>query len=228
MWSAAPRIGLATAQGAARTIAFAENRAIFDGYAAADIGGIRPGASNEPVPLPTAVAGYPAIVAQAVDRLRLAGVEGPYRLVLGDDPFTAISGGSEEGYPVLQHINRLVDGDIIWAPGIMGGVVLTTRGGDFELDLGQDLSIGYLSHTAEAVELYLGAFAGGAESYAKDLGQRYSPVRLMCSHPNGETWASRSGAIWVPLAARVLTTSPSFMVFQNMMMAASRFIPAMR
>ena len=159
---------------AARTIAFAENRAIFDGYAAADIGGIRPGASTcrasertssaaEPSPsdcattrtLPTAVAGYPAIVAQAVDRLRLAGVEGPYRLVLGDDPFTAISGGSEEGYPVLQHINRLVDGDIIWAPGITGGVVLTTRGGDFELDLGQDLSIGYLSHTAEVVELYL-------------------------------------------------------------------------
>ena len=56
---------------------------------------------------------------------------------------------------MLQHINRLVDGDIIWAPGITGGVVLTTRGGDFELDLGQDLSIGYLSHTAEVVELYL-------------------------------------------------------------------------
>jgi len=73
-----------------------------------------------------------------------------------------------------------------------------------------------------------GRLREGAESYAKDLGQRYSPVRLMCSHPNGETWASRSGAIWVPLAARVLTTSPSFMVFQNMMMAASRFIPAMR
>src|SRR3546814_6674310 len=70
-----------------------------------------------------------------------------------------------------------------------------------------------------------GRLREGAESYAKDLGQRYSPVRLMCSHPNGETWASRSGAIWVPLAARVLTTSPSFMVFQNMMMAASRFIP---
>jgi catecholate siderophore receptor len=78
------------------------------------------------------------------------------------------------------------------------------------------------------LEAYRGRLREGAESYAKDLGQRYSPVRLMCSHPNGETWASRSGAIWVPLAARVLTTSPSFMVFQNMMMAASRFIPAMR
>lgn len=79
-----------------------------------------------------------------------------------------------------------------------------------------------------SIEVVGGRLREGAESYAKDLGQRYSPVGLMCSHPNGETWASRSGAIWVPLAARVLTTSPSFMVFQNMMMAASRFIPAMR
>jgi uncharacterized linocin/CFP29 family protein len=140
---------------AARTIAYAENRAVFDGYAAAEIGGIRPGASNEPAPLPAAVSGYPAVVAQAVDRLRLAGVEGPYRLVLGDDQFTAISGGSEEGYPILQHIKRLVDGEIIWVPGIAGGAVLSTRGGDFELNLGQDLSIGYLSHTDKVVELYL-------------------------------------------------------------------------
>ncbi|OHT20573.1 family 1 encapsulin nanocompartment shell protein [Edaphosphingomonas haloaromaticamans] len=140
---------------AARKIAYAENRAVFDGYAGADIGGIRPGASNEAVTLPLDVSGYPAVVAQAVDRLRLAGVEGPYRLVLGDDPFTAVSGGSEEGYPVLQHIRRLVEGEIIWAPGIAGGLVLTTRGGDFELDLGQDLSIGYLSHTDKMVELYL-------------------------------------------------------------------------
>ena len=140
---------------AARKIAYAENRAVFDGYAAAGIGGIRSGASNDPVALPPAPMGYPAVVARAVDRLRLAGVEGPYRLVLGDGPFTAISGGSEEGYPVLEHIRRLVEGDIVWAPGIDGGLVLTARGGDFELSLGQDLSIGYLSHTDKVVELYL-------------------------------------------------------------------------
>ena len=49
---------------------------------------------------------------------------------------------------------RLVEGEIVWAPGIEGGLVLTTRGGDFELDLGQDLSIGYLSHSGTEVELY--------------------------------------------------------------------------
>jgi len=140
---------------AARKIAYAEDRAVFDGYAAAGIGGIRPGASNPALTLPAAAMGYPGVIAQAVNELRLAGVQGPYRLVLGAEAYTAISGGSEEGYPVLQHIQRLVDGEIIWAPAIAGGLLLTARGGDFELDLGQDVSIGYLSHSATDVELYL-------------------------------------------------------------------------
>jgi uncharacterized linocin/CFP29 family protein len=140
---------------AARKIAFAEDRSVFDGYAAAGIQGVREGASNPAVTLPANVAGYPAAVAQAVNLLRLAGVEGPYVLVLGSDPYTAMAGGSEEGYPVLQHIQRLVDGEIVWAPAIEGGLVVTTRGGDFELDIGQDISIGYLSHSDTTVELYL-------------------------------------------------------------------------
>lgn len=140
---------------AARKIAFAEDRAVFDGWAAAGIGGIRPGASNKALALPSAVTGYPAAIAQAVNQLRLAGCNGPYRLVLGAEPFTALSGGSEEGYPVLHHILRIVDGEIVWAPAIEGGLVLTTRGGDFELDIGQDFSIGYRSHTDKTVELYL-------------------------------------------------------------------------
>ena len=140
---------------AARKIAFAEDRAVFDGYAAAGIGGIRRGASIPPLTLPSDAKGYPAVVSQAVNELRLAGVDGPYILVLGPDPFVAVSGGSEDGYPVLQHIQRLVDGEIIWAPAIEGGLVLTTRGGDFELDLGQDISIGYLGHTDATVDLYL-------------------------------------------------------------------------
>lgn len=140
---------------AARILAFAEDRAVFDGYAAAGIGGIRPGADKPVLALPSAAKAYPAVVAQAVDQLRLAGVNGPYRRGLGADAHTAISGSSEDGYPVLQHIQRLVDGEIVWAPAIAGGLVLTGRGGDFELDLGQDISIGYLGHTAAEVELYL-------------------------------------------------------------------------
>ena len=139
---------------AARTIAFAEDRAVFDGYAAAGIQGIREGSSNPGVVLPSNVRGYPGAVAQAVSHLRLAGVNGPYALVLGAEAYTAASGGSDEGYPVFHHIERVVDGGIIWAPAIEGGLVLTTRSGDFALDIGQDISIGYQSHSRTVVELY--------------------------------------------------------------------------
>jgi uncharacterized linocin/CFP29 family protein len=143
------------AKEAARKIAFAEDRSVFDGYAAAGIEGIRKGSSNPPLTLPSHVKGYSGAVAQAVSQLRLAGVNGPYALLLGAEAYTAVSGGSDEGYPVLHHIQRLVDGEIVWAPAIEGGFVLSTRGGDFELDIGQDISIGYLSHSKTIVELYL-------------------------------------------------------------------------
>ncbi|TWC00689.1 putative linocin/CFP29 family protein [Bradyrhizobium macuxiense] len=139
---------------AARKIAFAEDRAVFDGYAAAGIQGIRQGTSNPVLNLPSSLKNYPTVVAQAVSQLRLAGVNGPYTLLLGTDPYTAIGGATDDGYPVLQHIQRLIDGKIIWAPAIAGGVLLTTRGGDFQLSIGQDLSIGYLSHSATSVQLY--------------------------------------------------------------------------
>jgi uncharacterized linocin/CFP29 family protein len=140
---------------AARKIAFAEDRAVFEGYAAAGIEGIRQAASNTAVTLPSKVASYPCAVAQAVSELRLAGVNGPYALLLGADAYTAVSGGSDEGYPVLQHVRRLLDADIIWAPAIAGGIVVSTRGGDFELNVGQDLSIGYLAHSETTVKLFL-------------------------------------------------------------------------
>lgn len=140
---------------AARQIAFAEDRTVFEGYAAAGIEGLRQGTSNPAVVLPANPAAYPGAVARAVAELRLAGCEGPYALVLGADAYTAASGGSDDGYPVFHHIERVVDGGIVWAPAINGAFVLTTRGGDFELDIGQDIAIGYSSHTATTVELYL-------------------------------------------------------------------------
>jgi uncharacterized linocin/CFP29 family protein len=143
------------AKDAARQIAFAEDGAIFDGYAAAGIGGIRQGTSNPIVALPSDVRGYPESIAQALSQLRLVGVNGPYAVVFGADAYTALAETSDHGYPVLEHVKRLIKDDIIWAPAIAGGFVMTTRGGDFALHLGQDVSIGYSSHTETAVRLYL-------------------------------------------------------------------------
>ena len=143
------------AKDAARQLAYAEDRAIFDGYKAAGIVGIREGSSNPSLSLPADVADYPAVIAKALEQLRLAGVDGPYSVLLGADAYTALSEATDKGYPVQEHIKRLVNGEIIWAPAIDGGSVLSTRGGDFDLHIGQDLSIGYLSHTDQVVRLYL-------------------------------------------------------------------------
>jgi uncharacterized linocin/CFP29 family protein len=140
---------------AARQIAFAEDRAIFEGYAAAGIEGVRQGTSNPIMTLPADVRDYPDAIAQALSQLRLVGVNGPYVALFGADAYTALAETSDHGYPVLEHVKRLVNDEIIWAPAIAGGFVLTTRGGDFDLHIGQDVSIGYLSHTDAAVRLYL-------------------------------------------------------------------------
>jgi uncharacterized linocin/CFP29 family protein len=143
------------AKDAARKIAFAEDRAIFNGYAGANIQGIREGTSNPIMTLPADVRDYPDAVAQALSQLRLVGVNGPYSVLLGAKAYTQLAETRDHGYPVLEHVKRIVDGNLIWAPAIEGAFVLTTRGGDFELNLGQDISIGYLSHTDTTVRLYL-------------------------------------------------------------------------
>lgn len=140
---------------AAKKLAFVEDRAIFEGYPAASIEGVRSASSNPALTLPNDARDFPDVISQALSGLRLAGVDGPYSVLLSADVYTKVSETTEHGYPIREHLHRVVDGDIIWAPAIDGAFVLTTRGGDFDLQLGADLAIGYLSHDTETVQLYL-------------------------------------------------------------------------
>src|SRR5580693_6478503 len=143
------------AKDAARKLAFAEDRAIFEGYDAAGIVGVRQGTSNPKKSLPADVRKYPEAFAEALSQLRMVGVNGPYAILLSADAYTELTETSDYGYPVLEHVKRMVEGKIIWAPAIDGAFVVTTRGGDLDLHVGQDFSIGYLSHTDTHVRLYL-------------------------------------------------------------------------
>jgi uncharacterized linocin/CFP29 family protein len=59
------------------------------------------------------------------------------------------------GYPLLDHLRKILGGPLVWAPGVRGAVVVSLRGGDFLFDAGEDLSVGYETHDADAVQLYL-------------------------------------------------------------------------
>jgi uncharacterized linocin/CFP29 family protein len=141
---------------AAREMALAEDGAVFHGFGAAGITGIVEASSDAALTIAEDYEAYPAQVAKAVARLKTAGVAGPYAIALGAKCYTGLSQTTMKGgYPVMQHVQRLLDGPIVWAPAIDGAVVLSLRGGDFELTVGRDLSIGYAGHDANSVQLYI-------------------------------------------------------------------------
>jgi uncharacterized linocin/CFP29 family protein len=140
---------------AARQIAIAENVSVFHGWQGA-ITGIAEASPHEQVQLGDAADGYPRHVAGAVERMLCDGVTGPYGLALGREQYRRVVETAEHGgYPLLDHLGKILGGPIVWAPGVKGAVVVSLRGGDFVFESGQDLSIGYESHDADVVRLYL-------------------------------------------------------------------------
>jgi uncharacterized linocin/CFP29 family protein len=141
---------------AARHLALAEDRAVFDGYPAAGIEGIAEASPHDAIGITDDYEDYPSSVAKAVSRLRLEGVEGPYGIALGPQCYQGVMETTQRGgYPVLEHVRAILGGPVVWAPAVSGAVVVSLRGGDFDLVVGQDVSIGYRSHTDTTVTLYL-------------------------------------------------------------------------
>jgi uncharacterized linocin/CFP29 family protein len=141
---------------AARRIASAENAAAFGGWQSAGITGLIEASTNERIALGDDCERYPRHIAKAVDALRAVGIDGPFGLALSPEAHTRVLETSQHGgYPLLDHLRKILDGPIVWAPGVLAGAVLSLRGGDFLFESGQDLAIGYLSHDAEFVQLYL-------------------------------------------------------------------------
>jgi uncharacterized linocin/CFP29 family protein len=142
---------------AARVAAELENRAVLNGWPAAGIVGIASASPHAPGRLGDDCTTYPGAVAVAVDELRRNGIEGPYALAIDPERYTAIVSTTEHGgYPVVDHLSRVLEGGtVVRSPGLAGALVLSQRGDDFLLDVGQDISIGYHHHDAEQVHLFL-------------------------------------------------------------------------
>jgi uncharacterized linocin/CFP29 family protein len=141
---------------AARHLAITEDTAIFEGFKAGNIAGIGPCSPHAKVKLSENYGEYPSSVARAVAILQREGVAGPYAIALGPRCYTGVIETTEHGgYPLLEHLRLILNGPTLWAPAVDGAIVVSTRGGDYEITVGQDAAIGYTSHDAENVNLYL-------------------------------------------------------------------------
>lgn len=91
-----------------------------------------------------------------MQRLLRSGIAGPYALALGGEQYQLVVETAEHGgYPLLEHLRKILEGPIVWAPGVQGAIVVSTRGGDVLFESGQDLSLGYDGHDGDVVRLYL-------------------------------------------------------------------------
>lgn len=149
-------VDFADLDAAAMRVARAENRAVFHGWSEAAIAGVSETTVHDAITLGDGFDDYPRHVAKAVQLLLQAGVAGPYAIALGSEAHTGVVETTEHGgYPLLDHLRNILGGPIVWAPGVEGAVVLSLRGGDFLLESGQDLSVGYDHHDADDVHLYI-------------------------------------------------------------------------
>jgi uncharacterized linocin/CFP29 family protein len=146
---------LSTLEDAARKLVYFEETAIYRGFEAGRVDGIISSSKHPAIQLPKNAEEITKTVAEGVKALGVSGVGGPYALVLGADTYYPLMQAGRGGYPPKRIIRDTLGGEILWSPALDGGVLLSTRGGDFELVVGQDISIGYAMHDRENVELYL-------------------------------------------------------------------------
>ena len=157
---------------AAEEAARAEDSAIFNGFPPGGFEGIISSSPHPPVAIPEDYAEYPAIVGAAVETLRRAGVNGPYALALGPESYAGLAQAAEDGNPIRERVEHYLDGPMVWAPAVVGAVLLSLRGGDYQVTVGHDLAVGYAGHAGDTVRLFL------TESFAFRVLERSAAVHL--------------------------------------------------
>lgn len=140
---------------ASRRFAESEDVLVFDGNDDAGVVGLASGSPHDALEIGDDYDRYPNTVAAAVDVLRSAGVGGPYGIALGRRCFRGVIESSRGGYPLLEHLRMELGGPVVWSPVMEGAVIVSLRGGDFEIVAGQDVALAYVGHDEATVTLEL-------------------------------------------------------------------------
>lgn len=150
----APDFDTAVAVAAARRIAEIEDRAVFHGLPRAGIRGLAEVSPHPVLTLGDDPLTYVDVVTRALLALDDAAVAGPFALLLGSSPYRRLA-SSAGNYPPLSYLAKLIGGGPVLHSRVLdGGLLLSLRGGDFRLTVGQDTALGYHCHDAERLELF--------------------------------------------------------------------------
>jgi uncharacterized linocin/CFP29 family protein len=146
-------IDLSPLEEAAREVALFEEKAVYQGFEPAGIKGLRASAETDPLTFPTNVNAFLKEIGNQINHLSRKAVEGPYSLILTESEWINLINLSQ-GYPVQLQLKEILGGQVLINHSNQNSFLISERGGDYELILGQDISIGYDGHDTRMVKLY--------------------------------------------------------------------------
>ncbi len=138
---------------AAGEMARFEEEAVYHGFTEASIKGLRDSSAYEKIKFPDAEDELLKKLGELVNQFHVNAVEGPYSLIVSPAKWPFIL-SHVNGYPLIRHIENILGGAVVQNPNITDSYLVSGRGGDFQLTIGQDMSIGFDSADTEKVKLY--------------------------------------------------------------------------
>jgi len=151
-------VDLTSLEQAARNVALFEERVVYHGLAEANIKGLKMCAEDTCLTLGAQPEQLLEGIAEGITIFTERSMEGPYAFVAGPKIWSKMS-AHLQGYPVKMQAENLLGGSVLLSPYLSGeyeneAYMISLRGGDLEIVLGQDLSVGYEKHSDKAVTLY--------------------------------------------------------------------------
>ncbi|HKK01913.1 MAG TPA: family 1 encapsulin nanocompartment shell protein [Desulfuromonadales bacterium] len=139
---------------AARKIAEFEEKAVFAGFKEADVKGLHSETPTPLIPLTLEMDAIVDAVSEAQTRLLRDGIEGSANLVVDPEVWKFLA-RSTPGGTLRSLLEQQLGGQVVYSNVVNGALLTAARGGDLELTVGQDFSIGYHHHTSDEIHLFM-------------------------------------------------------------------------
>jgi len=138
----------------AREIAAFEEKAIYDGFAPSSIIGFEQSIKSQRIQISFEMNAIVDAVSRAQEQMRKDGVGGPANLVVSPTLWEFLA-RCVPGGTLRSTIEHEIGGHVIYAEYLKDALLVSSRGGDAELTVGQDFAIGYHGHTADEISLFI-------------------------------------------------------------------------
>lgn len=137
---------------AAATLARFEDEVVYNGLENAGVAGLLECSDNETVELEDINQLMSALV-DAVNTLRSRHVEGPYALLCDTELWKKIVADNSD-YPLTKRLAEVLELKLIPSPQVDVSALISLRGGDFEIVLGQDVAVGFESASKDEIRFF--------------------------------------------------------------------------